>query len=98
MVRLRGLAVADELVTLQGRGNLKPAWVGVLAVVHTFRTQDLPDTAQIDVLNSVVIQSNYVLDGPAQIRLSFRQEQDSTGADVLRDACECHTLGTRAHD
>ena len=89
---------ADEFVALQGGGDLKAPPPGILVRVRAFRTQDLPNAAQMNLVWSFVIQRDHVFDGPPQIRLSFGREQDSTGADVPGGAGECDPLDARAND
>ena len=45
-----------------------------------------------------MVQDNHVLDGPTEIRLSSRGEQNSTGTDVLGKTSECHAFGAGTGD
>jgi hypothetical protein len=98
MFRLRSLAIADEFVALQGGGDLKATRPDIVPAIRAFRTQDLPDAAQMNFVCPFVIQRDHVFDGPSQIRLSFGREQNSTGADVPGGASECDALNARAND
>src|SRR6185437_432428 len=78
------LVLPNEFVSLERRRNLKCARFrsGILP----FRTEYLPDTPQIHRLRTIVIQSNHIFNGAAEIGLALRGEQHPAGADVSRES------------
>jgi hypothetical protein len=49
-------------------------------------------------LGTFVVQDDYVLDGPAEIRHFFRDEQNTTGADIPGKTGAGHSFGARANN
>ena len=89
-----GGAAAHEFVPFQCGSDLKVGTVVIRASTNSVRAQDLPHAAQADGLRAFPVQDNYVLDGPTEIRLSFRGEQYSTGTNVPGKTRKRHTFGT----
>ena len=89
-----GGAAAYELVPFQCGSDLKIGTVVIRASTNPVGAQDLPHATQADGLRAFAVQDNHVLDGPAEIGLSFRGEQYSTGTNILGETRKRHTFGT----
>src|SRR5215472_9503205 len=93
-----GLSIADELVTLEGGGDLIRWGVFKDGFPDPFGAQDLSDTAQVDGLRPVVVQRDHIFDRAAKIRLAVQREQHTAGTDVLGESGKRDPFGTKAND
>ncbi len=74
---------AHKLVALQGGGDLIGHSIITRTSTNPVGAEDFSHATQADGERSAVVESDYVLDRHAKIRLSLRDEQDASGTDVL---------------
>src|SRR5450432_1090473 len=94
----RGKAFAHKFVALKRGGNLECLQLLVRTRWNAIRPQNFTNAAQIHGLRALVIQSDDVLNGPPQIWLAFRGEQDAARADVPGIAREGNAISAGTGD
>jgi hypothetical protein len=89
--------IADEFVAFESGGDLEGEKI-LATLVAPLRAYDFPNAAKVDGLRAIVIESDHVLDGTAQVGLEFGGEQNPSGADVLGESRQRDAFRPRSSD
>jgi hypothetical protein len=90
------LPVSQELISLERSGHLKGRQVA--GCNYRFRAQHLAHAAESDGLRPLVIQSNKILNGTAQIGFPFRRKEHAARTYILSLAGQSNAFCSTARD